>query len=547
MKIYKNIWFLFFMTVTSVLLSSCSDDDNSGGQPVIESVRVTDPALADETFTQATPGKMIVIQGRNLGGCRELYINDQKVGFNPNMNTNHSIITTIPTEENDNFKLTGLNPDLASEIRVVTAGGVATFAFKVLAPKPEGDRVAADYPRRAGDVITVFGSNFIDIERIYFSDANPLQSTPNDDGENKNDNVNDQSATRAEGQKPVEIDVTDYKVSHDRYIDQGTKKYVTNSKIELIVPELPFNNGFIVIKTLQGSASVEFAAIPQPPVMMTLSSDMPIPGTKVTITGTNFIAVQGVKIGDKIAIDAEDIEVADNERELSFIMPEKPAASTTISVVTAGGTTNEFRFYPYETLLLDFDNLGKDCNWGSNVPYPIATPDAEPYISDGKFAKFDVNLTAWNYDGPEIRWDSKSGTFALPSFDIIPADTPIENVYFKYEIYNKYVFTKEMRYTIRDASGKDHAWINYDGNKKHIIPEYQDQFGSQKYGEWYTAVLSLKHFPDMNNVTTYGDFVNLGIKRILWKLYNRTGSVENVFTCIDNIRISTIETYQPEK
>lgn len=532
MKIYKHIWFLAFIALATILLSSCSDDDNGGGQPVIESVRVTDPALADSTFTQAVPGKMIVIQGRNLGGCRELYINDQKVAFNPNMNTSHSIITTIPTEEDGNFKLTAFHPELASEIRVVTPGGVATFAFKVLAPKPAIDRIAGDYPRKAGDRLSVFGQNFLDIERAYFTDVNPQKPSTALDPE-------PQSGA-------VEVDVTDYDLSQRRYLDEKTKKYVTDSEMKLTLPDLPFSNGFFVIVTPQGRSVVDFAALPLPPVMSALSSDMPIPGTRVTITGANFIAVEGVKFGNAIAIPAEDIEVAESERELSFIMPAKPAQTTTISVVTAGGTTNEFRFYPYETLLLDFDNLGKDCNWGANVPYPVATPDAEPYISDGKFAKFDVSLSSWNYDGPELRWDSKSGsTYELPGFDVIPADTPLSKVYLKYEVYNKYVFTKEMRYTLRDGAGKDHAWINYDANKKHIIPEYQDQFGNQKYGEWYTAVLALNNFPDMENLT-YGDLVELGIKRILLKLYNRTGSVETVFTCIDNLRISTLETYNPE-
>lgn len=535
MKIYKHIWFLALLAVTSVLLSACSDD-NGGGQPVIDSVRITDPELADSTFTQAVPGKMIVVQGRNLGGCRELYINDQKVPFNPNMNTDHSIITTIPTEEDGGFKLTALHPELASEIRVVTGGGVATYAFKVLAPVPVADRVSGRYPRRPGDVVTVYGLNFLDIERAYFTDVNPNTTT--------DDNV----VAALLDDSAIEIDVTDYVLSHNRYIDSKTKKYVTESEMKITVPELPFSIGYFVIVTPQGRTSVDYASLPQPPVIMTLSSDMPIPGTRVTITGRNFIDVECVRFGNGLEIPASDLEVADNESELSFIMPAKPETSTTISVKTPGGTTNEFRFYPYETLLLDFDDLGKDCNWGANTSYVTATPDAEPYISDGKFALFDAELSTWNYDGPELRWDSKNGSlFELPGFDIIPADTPIEDVYFKYEVYNKYVFTKEMRYTIRDGAGTDHAWINYDADKQHIIPEYQNQFGEQKYGEWYTAVLSLKHFPDMDNVVTYGDLVNLGIKRILWKLYNRTGQVETVFTCIDNIRISTIETYQPEK
>ena len=173
-NLLSNIWLIVILMSFGPLLFSCNDDDNDG-QPVIDSVRVTDPALADSTFTQATPGKMIVIQGRNLGGCLELYINDQKVAFNPNMNTDHSIITSIPTEEKDGFKLTAWNPELPSEIRVVTHGGTATYDFKVLAPRPEIERIAGRYPREAGDKLTVFGKNFLDITRVYFSNVNPLK------------------------------------------------------------------------------------------------------------------------------------------------------------------------------------------------------------------------------------------------------------------------------------------------------------------------------------------------------------------------------------
>ena len=40
--------------IALISLASCSDDENSGGQPVIECVRLTDPEKADSTFTDAT-------------------------------------------------------------------------------------------------------------------------------------------------------------------------------------------------------------------------------------------------------------------------------------------------------------------------------------------------------------------------------------------------------------------------------------------------------------------------------------------------------------
>ncbi len=57
---------VLFANIALLSLVSCSDDDNGGGQPVIERVRTTDPALADSTFTDAMVGQMILIEGSNL-------------------------------------------------------------------------------------------------------------------------------------------------------------------------------------------------------------------------------------------------------------------------------------------------------------------------------------------------------------------------------------------------------------------------------------------------------------------------------------------------
>lgn len=65
----------------------------------------------------------------------KVYINDQEVYFNPNMNTDHSVIVNVPTEKNG-FKLTAFNSDLKDEIRIETSHGTCTYAFKISAGFP---------------------------------------------------------------------------------------------------------------------------------------------------------------------------------------------------------------------------------------------------------------------------------------------------------------------------------------------------------------------------------------------------------------------------
>lgn len=528
----RSISFLFSLLAIITAGISCSDNDSESRQPVIESVRVTDPALADSTFTQAAPGKMIVIQGRNLSNAKALYINDQNVKFNPNMNTDHSLIATIPTET-DGFKLTAWNPELPSEIRILTAHGEARFDFKVLAPTPQIARIAGRYPRLPGDRLTVYGTNFLDINRVYFDDVNPTLRDPE---------------TGLLPEKGIEIDISDYTLTHTRYYDEKGKKYVADSEMILILPDLPYTEGFIVIETPQGRSVMEYAALPPTPVLTGISSDMPIPGSRVTMKGMYFINVTGIKIGDNIVVAADDINVADNESELSFIMPDKPTSTTTISVVTPGGESNPFRFYCYETLLIDFDSRGKNLAWDPDCEYRIADPYTEPYVSDNKFAVYDLELTAYNYWGTMIYFESSTGSdFQLAGFDVIPEDTPAEKVYLLFECYNKYRFTKFMDYLIRKSDGTDLQWNNRDGSTgTQIRPEFQGIFGDQPLGEWYTAVFPLTTFEEFQG-KTYGDIIRAGVKRLRLMLKNQSGEAEQVFICVDNIRISTLPEYSPEQ
>ena len=114
-SIYKytdaRLLLLFWLFLPLLALISCQNDDDS--IPVIHYIRVTDPTRADSTFTDVSPGTMIVVVGEHLGGTQKIFINDQEVSFNRNYVTSTNIILTVPNE----LELTGQNPELKGEIR----------------------------------------------------------------------------------------------------------------------------------------------------------------------------------------------------------------------------------------------------------------------------------------------------------------------------------------------------------------------------------------------------------------------------------------------
>ena len=219
----KKIYCIIYLFCIAFSFAACSDNDsNSGGVPEITGVRSCDPAKADSLFTKASCGQILALIGNNLGNALKVYINDQEAYFNPTMNTDHSIVVTVPTEKNG-FKLTAFNSDLKDEIRVETTHGSCTFAFKITAGYPSISRIAADYPREAGDEINIFGLNLTDIEKAYFTDesAEKLDTTQwTTIGGNHVDIANMETVTK------------------NRVLNAMTNAYETTSQLRFTMPSL---------------------------------------------------------------------------------------------------------------------------------------------------------------------------------------------------------------------------------------------------------------------------------------------------------------------
>lgn len=514
---------MLFLTVSGLMcMTSCSDDDNASGIPEITCVRIPDPEVADSTFTQAFPGLQIVIIGHNLQNAHHVYINDQSVFFNPTMNTDHSIILTIPTEESG-FVLTPWDNELKSEIRVETPAGVATYSFKVLSPNPEVNRIAAKYPRNPGDEIKVHGFNFLDVKRAYFTDVNPFDKTQ-PDGLNPD--------------KGTEIEVADYSLELDRYLDNKENRYRTTSVMTFSLPVLPYTSGYFVVECQQGISATTYAALPPAPVITDISSTMPVPGERVTILGQNILAVESISFGG-ITIPGEEIEAADTEDSLIFTMPsDKPTSTCNLRLTTSGGFDEIANFYPYETVLINFDDKGFNEGWGPDAQYLTADGTTEPATSDGQFALIKGEFGAGNWWGDMIYWRGKDdySAFDMPGFDIIPADTPAENLYLVYEVYMKH----EMKYSLldhtwQDVNGGQYNFFNYDwGTNTVAETPFPNKWGDPVYNEWYAAEMPMsKFFAGM----TYGDIVNLNLNRIWLMMKNPNGPADQIYLAMDNIRL----------
>lgn len=533
---FRNLMALLLFGVISLSFMACSDNDGSGGGlPEITGVRVCDPEFADSLFTKSPQGQVIAIIGNNLGGATAVYINDQRVGFSTTMNTDHSIIVTVPSESNG-FKLTAFNPELKDEIRVETDHGVATYAFKVLGAYPSIARIQGAYPRSAGDILNVYGLNLYSIEDIYFTDAL----------------AEDIASTKWETIPGNHVQVTDYDiVKQDRYLNSN-QSYEVSSQLSLTTPDLPFSEGTLVIECAAGVVYIPYYKNLGKPVILSVSSDMPVIGEQLVITGQEFIQVESVQYGD-ITLTRDEFVVADTEDQIIIDVTKVPTKGSTskLTVTTPGGVGTYNNFFEYSCLLNDFDSDITDEGWGPNAEFGPASIGGT-----GNVAHLNSCVQWW---GQMIffRKDWSGEPLVLPSYDVIPADAPAEDLYFAFEVYDNGSdynndgtgFQGYLRYEFWFADNMVEAnaasvvynnfkWDNYDAGTftNPDGPILQDINGTAHQNQWYRHVTKLSYM-DAFRGKTYRDIYNDGIGIV--RIMSLTEGVKtgNVDIYIDNIRL----------
>lgn len=440
-----------FALITIITTQSCNDDEDGKGMPVIHYLRVTNPELADSTFTDVNPGTMIAVIGENLSGVKEVYVNSQEISFNSNYNTNTSLIITIPADEN--FLLAGPNPEIPSELRIVTNHGIATHPMHVLSPGPVISSISAFYPIEPGDEISLVGEHFYEIKRLYFTE----------------DSIN------------VTQVITDYQISEDF------------ERLTFNVPDKLMAGGYIIMECYTSDACIEF--IPEGPqaVITGISSTMPIAGSEVVIRGKNLINVSRININGEFNILQTDITTSPAYDEVSFILPQKPTRPGTLSLTTISGTVEmPGIFYPTDNIVLDWDNAGSYIWGGYSQVWPAANGEEVPYISDGNYSGIVGTLTP----NEKYWWGQTVNSTVWPSADIIPTGTPVSELELQFECY----ITEALDGPVLQIQ----LGGNFDASLQNYVP-VSSLTGEMEIGKWMQCSVPLTSLIEEN---TWGSFLN---------------------------------------
>jgi len=232
---------LVFSILAVTVLFSCKKNDGGSGNPMITQVRVVDSTKRDSTFTKAIPGTLIVIQGSNLSGLRQVVFNDTVAYFNPAYATDKNIIVTIPATA----QTTATDPNVPSVIKVITSHGTATYSFQLYLPPPVINSITFD---NTGSVVYINGSNFQGLKKITF----PVSGS-------------------------------------DTALSYTVNKTFTQIAAE-IPPGSPFKDSLRVYCTF-GTGAFSY---PPPMTITSVSNENATGGNTITVNGTNFVGIDQV-------------------------------------------------------------------------------------------------------------------------------------------------------------------------------------------------------------------------------------------------------------
>lgn len=153
MKSINKILIIAILAIGAVgILASCQkDDDDMGGTPVINYVRITNPASSDSLLVAAGQGQLIAIMGDNLGSTREVWFNDQKATLTPTYISDASILVSVPSQ---------IPMDISNKLKLVFKNGDSLLHnFMVEISKPYLTVADCEYVPEGGEVL-IHGNYF---------------------------------------------------------------------------------------------------------------------------------------------------------------------------------------------------------------------------------------------------------------------------------------------------------------------------------------------------------------------------------------------------
>ncbi len=173
----SHLLFLSMMLIVT-MLTSCNNDDDSNGAPVITAVRNYAPAPNDTLVTSIIPGQWIVIHGKNLKNATKISFNGSIAQFDAGLFSDETAVVQIPWD----VPFSNVEPDLLNTISYSTTSGTTSFKFDVVPPPATiiGNSMTA--ATMVGDSIYIYGTNLYLVEKLTLAgvEISPLATA--DDG-----------------------------------------------------------------------------------------------------------------------------------------------------------------------------------------------------------------------------------------------------------------------------------------------------------------------------------------------------------------------------
>lgn len=168
--------YVFMLSALFVLgLSSCQKDDDQG--VFISSVWTNQLDTESQQISSSYTGLWVRLEGGGFSGLKGILCNGKSADFNPVYATDRYIIFQIPSSvplANE------VDESIANTIQVISENGRGVyrgFIFKDKNRMPSIKSVSYTMPS-PGDVITITGSNLLQVDEIYFpSSAGEVQAT----------------------------------------------------------------------------------------------------------------------------------------------------------------------------------------------------------------------------------------------------------------------------------------------------------------------------------------------------------------------------------
>lgn len=296
--IYVHRLLLACFAATLMLMSACEKDTID--PPVITSVRNYAASPNDTVVHTIQTGQWVVLIGRNLGGVTQVYFGSIPATINSTFFTNESIVVQLPDIP---FQIVP-----AEDLNIVTAiseGGIATFDINITGDpiisyvrnyedSPNDTVVNVLYP---GDQINIVGYNLEDATEISFqgilADLTNVVYTD----------------TSAIVQVPADLSGSD--ASKANTITYTTKVGVGTFAIKIVGP----------------------------PVISTVSYEIPKEGDQVYLYGYNFVSIESLTFAG-VAITSYEVSL--DESTIGFAAPALTQSGPVEITTLAGSFTTAY-------------------------------------------------------------------------------------------------------------------------------------------------------------------------------------------------------------